>query len=172
MSDLPLVPGPLYGLRKWTVVGGAGSERLAGPHSAVGWPVEASGPIEVHVDGFRARRARPHAFVLAPGRNPALVRRLAAAYRAPVIEAGDPEALLAWCRARGLGLEEQVVRELLGRTAEQDQQARVRRTWAAGLRTAAALAAVVLLLLLGLIATDSPGDRTLFGRTGEIHGHR
>lgn len=218
MGDLPLVPGPLYGLRKWTVVGGLGSERLAGPQSAVSWPagaawleaacpvghaapardcdcgvhawhprrrwarrilavrreipgiVEASGPIELHEDGFRAQRARPYALVLARGRNPALVRRLADAYRAPVIEAAGPDALVAWCRARGLGLEEGVVAELLGPAGEQYRQARVRRAWAARLRTAAALAAVALLLALGLIATDSPGDRVLFGRTGEIHG--
>lgn len=38
MSDAPLVPSPLYGLRSWTIVGESGSERLAGPHRTVGWP--------------------------------------------------------------------------------------------------------------------------------------
>jgi hypothetical protein len=220
MSDLPLVPSPLYGLRTWTVVGDAGSERLAAPHRAVTWPaegewleatcaaghgspgrdcdcgvhawhprrrsarrivaarreipgvVEASGAIEVHDDGFRAQRARPYALVLDGRRNPALVRRLAAAYRVPVVEAGGPAALVAWCRARDLGLEEAVVVELLGPAAEQRRRARVRRARAAALRTAAVVAAVALLLLLGVVATDSPGDRVLYGRTGEVHGQR
>jgi hypothetical protein len=34
------------------------------------------------------------------------------------------------------------------------------------------VAVVALLLLLGVVATDSPGDRVLSGRTGEIHGQR
>jgi hypothetical protein len=219
MSDVPLVPSPLYGLRTWTVVGGAGSERLAGPHRRVAWPaagawleatcamghapptpdcdcgvhawhpcrrwarrivaarreipgiVEATGAVEVHVDGFRAQRARPYALVLDTRRNPALVRRLAAAYRVPVVEAGGPAAVLAWCRARGLGLEEAVIIELLGPAVQQRRRERVRRARADALRTAAVVAAVAALLLLGMVATDSPGDRALYGRTGEIHGH-
>jgi hypothetical protein len=217
MSDLPLVPSPLYGLRTWTVVGDAGGERLAGPHRGVTWPaagawleatcavghaspardcdcgvhgwhprrrwarrtlaarreiagvVEAVGVIEVHEDGFRAQRARPYALVLGAGFNPALVRRLAVAYRVPVVEASSPAAILAWCRARGLGLEEAVVIDLLGPAAEQRRRTRVRRARADALRTAAAVAAVALLLLLGVVATDSPGDRVLYGRTGEVH---
>jgi hypothetical protein len=51
---------------------------------------EASGGIEVHDDGFRAERARPYALVLAPGRNARLVRRLAEAYGAQVVEADRP----------------------------------------------------------------------------------
>jgi len=220
MSDLPLVPSPLYGLRTWTVVGDVGSERLTGPHRAVTWPtagawleatcaaghaspardcdcgvhgwhprqrwarrivaarreipgiVQASRAIEVHEDGFRAQRARPYALVLTAGRNPALVRRLGAAYGVPVVEAGGPGALLAWCGARGLGLEEAVVTALLGPAAEQRRRARVRRARADALRTAAVVAGIALLLLLGVVATDSPGDRVLYGRTGEIHGHR
>jgi hypothetical protein len=220
MSDVPLVPSPLYGLRTWTVVGDRGRERLAGPHHAVAWPaagawldatcavrhpspardcncgvhawhprlrwarrivatrreipgvVEASGAIEVHDDGFRAQRARPYALVLDARRNPALVRRLAATYRVPVVEASGPDGLLAWCRARGLGLEEAVVSELLGPAAEQRRLGRVRRAQADALRTAAAVAAVALLLLQGLLASDSPRDRTLYGRTGEVHVHR
>jgi hypothetical protein len=220
MSDLLLVPSPLYGLRTWTVVGDAGCERLAGPHRAVAWPaegewleatcaarhespardcdcgvhawhprrrsarrivaarreipglVEASGAIEVHDDGFRAQRARPYALVLDGRRNPALVRRLAAAYGVPVVEARGPAALLAWCRERGLGLEEAVVAELLGPAAEQRRRATVRRARADALRTAAVVAVVALLLLLGVVATDSPGDRVLSGRTGEVHGQR
>jgi hypothetical protein len=39
-------------------------------------------------------------------------------------------------------------------------------------RIAAVLAAVGLLLLAGLLATDSPGDRPLNGRAGEVQGQR
>jgi hypothetical protein len=213
LNDLPLVPGPLYGLRTWRVVGDAGRERLAGPHRGVTWPagggwleatcpvghgspagdcdcgvhawhprrqwarrivaarrevpgiVEASGTIEVHDDGFRAQRGRPYALVLDARRNPALVRRLAFAYGVPVVEYGGPTALLDWCRAHELGLDEAVVGELLGR-----RKARHARANAA--RTAAALALVALMVLLGLLATDSPGERTLYGRTGWVHVHR
>ena len=220
MSDLPLVPSPLYGLRTWTAVGDAERERLAGPHQTLIWPpggawleatcaaghpspardcdcgvhawhprprwarrivaaraaipgvVEASGAIEVHEDGFRAQRARPYALVLAAGRNPGLVRRLAVAYGVPVVEADKPDAVLDWCDARGLGLDDAVVSTLLGPAAEELRRARRRRVRSAALRTAAGLAAVTLLLLLGLLATDRPGDRTLYGRTGEIQQQR
>lgn len=40
------------------------------------------------------------------------------------------------------------------------------------LRVAAVVAVVVLLILLGLAVTDSPGDRPLNGRAGEVHGQR
>lgn len=39
MSDAPLVPAPLYGLRTWTVVRDSGAERLAGPQQGATWPV-------------------------------------------------------------------------------------------------------------------------------------
>ena len=71
-----------------------------------------------------------------------------------------------------LGLEEAVVTKLLGPAAEERRRARRRRARTAALRTAAGLAAVALLLVLGLVATDRPGDRELSGRTGEIHQHR
>jgi hypothetical protein len=127
--------------------------------------VEASGAIEVHEDGFRAQRARPYALMLAPGRNPALVRRLATAYRVPVVETADPQAVLDWCRERGLGLDRSVVAQLIAGVQNGGRASR-RRT--AGLRIAAALAVIGLLLALGLAATDDPGDRPLYGRTGEI----
>jgi hypothetical protein len=38
VTDEPLVPGPLYGLRTWTIVSDEGRERLAGPHKGVEWP--------------------------------------------------------------------------------------------------------------------------------------
>jgi len=39
MTAAPLVPSPLYGLRTWSVVGGSGQERLAGPQRGAPWPV-------------------------------------------------------------------------------------------------------------------------------------
>jgi len=130
--------------------------------------VEAGGAVEVHEDGFRAERARPHALVLAPGRNAQLVRRLADAYGAETIEVKRPDDLLAWCRERGLGLSEPVVVELLGPRHVADRSARRHRRRADALRVAIALAVAALLVLLGLqVAGGPPGDR-VYGRTGEI----
>jgi hypothetical protein len=103
---------------------------------------EASGAIEVHEDGFRAERARPYALVLARGRNALLVRRLAEAYGAQVVEADGADGVLA-CRARGLGLDESIVAQLLGPvTAEESRRARRDRARADALRLAAAVAVV------------------------------
>jgi hypothetical protein len=78
--------------------------------------------------------------------------------------------VLRWCSERGLGLAAPVAAELLG-VDELDAQRRARR--AAGranlLRLAAAIVIAVLLVVVGLIATDDPGDRTLSGRTGEVN---
>ena len=217
--EAPLVPGPVYGLRTWTVVGAPGEERLAGPQRGGTWPaggawleaecgaesghaapapgcrcgihawhpwsrsaaqllavrrqvpgiVAGSGAIEVHEDGFRAQRARPHAFVLAPGRNPALARRLATAYGVPVIEVADAAELAEWCRAHGLGLPEAVVADLLGPELAARRDARRRRARRDALRLVAAVAVMALLLALGWAATGPPGDRPLFGRTGPVH---
>jgi hypothetical protein len=38
VSDAPLVPTSVYGLRTWTVVGDAGNERLGGPQQDATWP--------------------------------------------------------------------------------------------------------------------------------------
>ena len=127
--------------------------------------VEAGGAIEVHRDGFRAERARPFALMVAPRANAALAGRLASAYDAELVPVDGPDAILAWCRARGVGLEPAVVDELLGSAGVAEQR---RRTRATRLRFAAALAAIALLLGVGLVATDDPGDRTLQGRTGEV----
>jgi hypothetical protein len=131
--------------------------------------VEASGAIEVHEDGFRAERARPYALLLAPGRNAALAHRLGEAYRVPVVEAAAPDDVLSWCREQGLGLDEPVVAELLGTDQlEAQRRARKAKTRAGLLRLAVAVAAAVLLVVLGLVATDPPGDRSLNGRAGEV----
>jgi hypothetical protein len=47
VSDEPLVPGPLYGLRTWTVVSEDGRERLAGLHHGGVWP-PGDGWVDAH----------------------------------------------------------------------------------------------------------------------------
>jgi hypothetical protein len=215
MSDEPLIPGPLYGLRTWRVAAENGAERLSAPHRGTTWPtggewleatceraahaapaadcncgihsfhprrssarrvlaawrevpgiVAADGPTEVHEDGFRAARARPHALVLAPGRNAKQVARLAEAYDVPVIEIRGPRELMAWCTERGLGMEQAVVARLLGPDASR-ARARHRRTNA--LRLAGALVVAAVLLVVGIqLNPDEPSGRELQGRGGEI----
>ena len=217
MSATALVPGPLYGLRTWSVAGAHGRERLEGPQLGAPWPgggepmvahcavdpahtapepgctcgihawhprrgsarrvlgtrgripgvVEAGGAVEVHRDGFRAERARPFAFFLVPRGNPALVGRLADAYRAEVVPARGPDAVLAWCRERGLGLDAAVVDDLLGAEGLAELGRARRRS---RLRIAAVAAAIGIMLFLGLELTADPGDRTLSGRTGPVQG--
>jgi hypothetical protein len=135
--------------------------------------LEAQGPVEVHEDGFRAQRGRPFALVAMPGRNVQLVRRLAARYDAAVVEASRPEELLAYCRRQRLGLDEWVVAELLGIGDPAERaRAKLRKTRGDVLRVVAAVLISALLVVLGLVvATDPPGDRTLHGRTGEVHVH-
>jgi hypothetical protein len=220
MSDAPLVPSPVYGLRTWRVRGERPDERLAGVYrDAAPWPaggawleascsgaeghsapapqcscgvhawhprrraarrilasrrevpgiVEACGAIEVHEDGFRAERARPYALLLAPGRNAALAHRLGEAYRVPVVEAADADDVLGWCEEHGLGLAPPVVAELLG-TDELEAQRRARKAKVRSgvLRVTVAVVVAALLVVVGLVATDPPGDRTLQGRAGEV----
>jgi hypothetical protein len=213
VSDAPLVPGPLYGLRTWRVAGRPDGERLAAPLRGDDWPtggewlratcgrgehgapardcdcgvhgwhptrasarrvlgvrrevpgiVEADGQVDVHEEGFRAERARPYALVLTPGRNAALVARLAAAYDVPVVEVAGPDALLAWCRERGLGLAEPVVERLLG---PQPAAERRRRGRTNAFRVAVALVVGALLVLAGLQLTNDP-DHDLYGRNGKV----
>jgi hypothetical protein len=135
--------------------------------------LEAQGPVEVHEDGFRAQRGRPYALVAAPGRNLQLIRRLADRYRADVVEVSGPDALLTYCRERGLGMDRMVVAELLGITDPVERErARLRKARTDALRVAAAFAVSLLLVALGLVvAGDPPGERTLYGRTGEVHRH-
>lgn len=141
------------------------ARRVLATRRAIPGVVEAGGAIEVHREGFRAERARPLALMLGPGANAALVGRLAAAYDAEVVPVDGPAALLAWCRARGLGIERAAVDELLGPERVADHRRGVR---AGRLRIAAVLAAIAIMLGVGLVATDDPGDRRLFGRTGEV----
>jgi hypothetical protein len=145
----------------------AAARRVLAPRGVIPGIVEAHGAVELHADGFRAERARPYALMVAPGRNARLVARLAATYDAELVEVDGPDAVLAWCRERGLGLAPPVVAALLGsdRFAEAKRATRRRRRLDA-LRIGAVAAVVALLLGLGLLATDDPGDRKLSGRAG------
>jgi hypothetical protein len=220
VSDTPLFPNPVYGLRTWAVVGERGAERLAGPQRGEAWPpdgawadascarspehrapahdcdcglhalhpsrrsarrilsarreipgiVEASGQIEVHADGFRAERARPYALLLLPGRNARLLHRLGEAYGVEVVEVDGPDAVVALCQERHLGLDESGVTQLLGpATAERYRRERRERTRAVALRLVAVVAVAALLVVAGLaLTTDPPGERVLKGRAGEV----
>lgn len=132
---------------------------------------EARGAIEVHLDGFRAERARPCVLFLARGRNARLVNRLSEAYGAEVVEVDSADAVLAFCRARGLGLDATTVAALLGpRVAEERRRAKRDRVRRDALRLVAVMAAAALLVVGGLrFAVDPPGKRVLHGRSGEIH---
>jgi hypothetical protein len=161
-------PGCGCGVHAWHPRPRAARRILAGRREIPGI-VEASGAIEVHEDGFRAEWARPYALLLAPGRNAALIHRLGAAYHVPIVDVGGADAVLAWCRAHGLGLSAPVVAELLG-PDELDARRRTRRARvrANAFRLAAAVVIAALLVVLGLVATDSPGERVLSGRAGEV----
>jgi hypothetical protein len=145
------------------------ARRVLASRRHVAGVVEATGAIELYEDGFRAERARPHALVDAAWRSPHVSRRLAEAYGVPLIQARRADDLVEWCRARDLGLEESVVARMLGGAAI-ERRRRTRRVRA--LRTAGVLAAVAAMLAVGLLVTDSPGDRTLHGRAGEVQPQR
>jgi hypothetical protein len=145
------------------------ARRVLGSRRHVAGVVEATGAIELYEDGFRAERARPHALVDAPWRSAEVSRRLAEAYGVPLIAARRPADLVEWCRARGLGLDEPVVARMLGGAAIEQRR---RRSRVRAVRTAAVLAVVAVLLAAGLLLTDSPGDRTLSGRAGDVQQQR
>lgn len=158
------------GVHAWHPSARSAREVLA-VRGVVAGVLEAQGPVEVHDDGFRAQRGRPYALVVLPGRNTQQIRRLAERYEAEVVDTSGPDALLAYCRERGLGMDRDVVAELLGiEDMDQRERARLRRARIDLLRFAAAFVVSLLLVALGLVvATDPPGPRTLYGRTGEIH---
>jgi hypothetical protein len=217
VSNAPLVPGPIYGLRTWTVSGEPGHERLTGPHRTTPWPdagalldaecsvtpahapphatcecglhawhpsraaarrvcgvrrevpgiLEASGAVEVHADGFRSERGRPHALVLLPGGNARRLERLAQAYDAELLRLDGPDALLAHCRDRGLGLGEDVVAELVGPETSAVRRRRRRRR---GVLAAVGVAAVAVALGGIAVAVDPGTDhgKVVKGRGGEF----
>ena len=162
-------PGCDCGIHAWHPRRRTARKIFAGRRELPG-VVEASGAIEVHEDGFRAERARPYALVLPPGRNAGLAHRLAETYDVPVVEVRSPDDVLRWCSERGLGLAPAVVAELLG-ADELAAQHRARRSAerANVLRIVAAVLIAAVLVTVGLLVTDDPGDRTISGRTGEVH---
>lgn len=220
MTDPPLIPGALYGLRTWRVGSDDEGEYLTGAWQRARWPadgvwlnatcargaghpapqascacgvhawhprrrsarrllasrfevpgiVEAAGAVELQDDGFRAQRARPYAFVVAPGRNARMAARLARRYHAEVVHVRNAQALLAWCHERGLGLSEDTVAQLLGpeRAAERiGASRRKRRRDVLGIAAAVTIAAAS--LGLGVrFETGPPSSHGVFGRTGWV----
>jgi hypothetical protein len=164
--DAP-APGCGCGVHAWHPRPASARLVLAGRFTVPG-VVEATGAIQVHHEGFRAARARPHALFLLPGRNGPLVRRLGERYGVPVVPVARPTDVLAWCRERGLGLDEAVVDELIG-GGEERRRARRRRRRADALRVAAAIAVSVGLFVAGhQVADDGPGPHERWGRTGKF----
>jgi hypothetical protein len=130
--------------------------------------VECDGAVEVHPEGFRARRGRPHALILLPGRNAGLLDRLSRVYGTEVVAVRRPAELVTWCRERGLGLSPAVVDDLLGAGTTRAWQRASRR--GARIALARVLAALIVTLALGAIAyaalPDPPGPHWVYGRTG------
>ena len=147
--------------------GRAGARRVLGTRGRIAGVVEAGGAVEVHHDGFRAERARPHAFFVTPRENAALIGRLATAYRAEVVRVDGADGIVAWCREHGLGLAPGVVDELIGAEGIAALRRAHRRT---RLRLAGVAVAIAVMLVAGLEFTANPGDRPLFGRTGPVQG--
>jgi hypothetical protein len=156
------------GIHAWHP-GARGARRVLALRWEIPGVVETQGAVEVHQDGFRAERGRPHALFVGPHANARRASRLANVYGIEAVRVDGPDAIVAWCRARGLGLAPEVVEELLGpealATARSERRARVRR---ARVRIAAALAVIAVLVGIGVAATDQPSDCTVFGRTGEV----
>jgi hypothetical protein len=157
------------GIHAWHP-GRHGARRVLALRWEIPGVVEAAGAIELHQDGFRAERGRPYALFVGPHANALRARRLADAYGIEAVRVDGPDAVVAWCRARGLGLTPDVVEELLGPDAiAARQRERRERRRRAGIRIAAMLAVIAALVAIGLVTTDQPDDCTLSGRTGEIH---
>jgi hypothetical protein len=145
------------------------ARRILGTRGVIPGVVEGRGAVELHREGFRAEWARPYALVVAPGRNAARTGRLARVHGTEVVEVGGADDLLAWCRDRGLGLDEALVARLLGPDADARRSAAWRLMRPDVLRVVAAIAVAALPVLAGLeLATDPPGPRVLKGRAGEV----
>jgi hypothetical protein len=147
----------------------ANARRVLSVRREVPGIVECDGPVEVHADGFRARRGRPHALVLLPGRNARLLDRLSRVYGAELVEVRGPADLEHWCRDHGLGLEPAVVDGLLGpgTTAEWRRASRRTARFAVMRVVAALLVTIVLALVAYAALPDPPGPHWVYGRTGK-----
>jgi hypothetical protein len=147
----------------------ANARRVLALRREVPGVVECDGPVEVHPEGFRARRARPHALFLRPGRNAALFGRLSRAYGAEVVEVRGHADVERWCRERGLGLAPAVVDDLFGAGAVEEWRKTSRRA----ARTGAARVVAVLLVALAVAATGyavlpkHKGPHYVYGRSGK-----
>jgi hypothetical protein len=220
VTDAPLIPAPLYGLRTWRAATDADGEVLTASSKDTRWPdggawleatcggpgghaapdagctcgiyawhprrasarrvlgsrfevpgvVEAAGAIELQDDGFRAERARPYAIVVTPGGNAARARRLADRYDAQVAEVGGADGLVAWCRERGLGLDDATLLQLLGPdyiVRRDRERRRHRRRALLGVAAVGAIGA-------GLVGAGAafvsgpPGPGGVYGRTGWV----
>ena len=143
------------------------AQRLVAARAAIPGVVEASGAIEVHEDGFRAQLARPCALVLAPGRNPSA--RGAARGRLPRARRRSRQSRRRSLpgAARAVSGSRKPSSPSCSAPRPRSGGGRGRRRGAGrALRTAAGLAAVALLLLLGLARDRSPG------RPGPLRSHR
>jgi hypothetical protein len=148
----------------------AAARRVLAARAEVPGIVEAAGPIELHEEGFRAQRARPHTLVIAPRRNARAVQRLARRHGVPTVTIGSADELAAYCHERGLGLEPGVVAELLGpdvreRARRERAQARRRTT----IRALVYTALVVAVAAFGIeFLSGPPSPHGVFGRTGWV----
>jgi hypothetical protein len=165
----PPVQGCNCGVHAWHPSKRAAKRVLSGRREVPGI-VELRGTTEVHEEGLRGERARPRVLFLLPGRNARLIRRLADAHGAQVVEARGADDVLRFCRSGGLGLDESTVAGLLGPvTAAKSLHRRRERMRRDALRIAVAVALAALMVVGGLrLATDPPGERVLKGRAGEI----
>jgi hypothetical protein len=156
------------GIHAWHP-GAHGARRVLALRWEIPGVVETEGAVEVHQDGFRAERGRPYALFVGPHANARRAQRLADAYGIDAVRIDGPDAIVVWCRARGLGLARDVVNELLGPDAiAATRQERHERRKRAGIRIAAALAAIGVLVAIGLATTGPPDDCTVAGRAGEV----
>jgi hypothetical protein len=146
------------------------ARRVLGGRAEIPGVVEAWGDVQVHDAGFRAAYGRPYALVLQPGRNERLIRELAREYQVEVLELRKPDELLDHCRRRKLGLEENVVDELLAPGhPQQRRRARRRQARTNVLRVAAAVIIGLVMFALGQqLFVDPHGPEVLSGRTGAI----
>jgi hypothetical protein len=164
----PPEPSCSCGVHAWHPTRRSARAVLASRTDIVGI-VESAGAIEVHEEGFRAQRARPYALVVLPGRNARLVARLAERYGAELIEVTGPDALLAWCDRRGLGLGESVVGDLLGTDRAAVRRGARRRRRRDLLRLAAAAGLAAALVGVGLAFVNGPpSPNGVYGRTGWV----
>jgi hypothetical protein len=146
----------------------ANARRVLALRREVAGIVECDGPVEIHPEGFRAARGRPHALILPPGRSAGLLDRLGRAYDAEVVEIAGAEELVRWCRERGLGLAPGAVDEILGAgTTQAWRRTSRRRTRLAVARVVAALLVSLALAALAYEAFPDPsGPHYITGRTG------